>query len=56
MKDGYDWVKISLPDLMYVWSEGNYVTFYEIKSNIMTRMAMKETTELLPDNSVQVYK
>jgi DNA-binding LytR/AlgR family response regulator len=56
VKDGYDWVKISLPDLMYVRSEGNYVTFYELKSNVMTRMTMKEVAELLPDNFVRVYK
>lgn len=56
VKDGYDWVKVSLIELLYVQSDGNYVTFYETKSKVMTRMTMKEVADLLPDKFVRVHK
>lgn len=56
VKDGYDWVRVSLLDLHYVQSEGNYLTFYEANAKIMTRMTMKEAAEILPKNFVRVHK
>lgn len=56
VKDGYDWVRVSLIDLHYVQSEGNYLTFYEANAKIVTRMTMKEAAEILPKNFVRVHK
>ncbi len=56
VKDGYDWLKVSLIELLFVQSNGNYVTFYEAKNNVMTRMTMKEAAALLPDKFVRVHK
>lgn len=56
VKDGYDWVRVSLVDLLYLQSDGNYVTFYEENNKVMARMTMKDASELLPKNFVRVHK
>jgi two-component system, LytTR family, response regulator len=48
VKDSYDLVRIVLADLLYVQSEGNYLTFKEKDKKTVTRMTMTEATELLP--------
>jgi two-component system, LytTR family, response regulator len=48
VKDGYDWVRVSLEDLLFVKSEGNYLTFNEINKKTLTRMTLTEAVELLP--------
>lgn len=48
VKDGYDWVRINLDELLYVESDGNYLTFQEGNKKILTRMTIGEAMELLP--------
>jgi two-component system, LytTR family, response regulator len=48
VKDGYDWVKVSIENLLYVASDGNYLTFREKNRKTLTRMTMTEAIELLP--------
>ena len=48
VKDGYDLVRIILADLLFVQSEGNYLTFKEKDKKTVTRMTMTEAIELLP--------
>ncbi len=48
VKDGYDLVKVSLEDLLFVESDGNYLTFKEKSKKTLTRMTMTEAIELLP--------
>jgi two-component system, LytTR family, response regulator len=48
VKDGYDLVKVSLDDLLFVESDGNYLTFKEKTKKTLTRMTMTEANELLP--------
>jgi two-component system, LytTR family, response regulator len=48
VKDGYDLVKVGLEDLLFVGSDGNYLTFKEIAKKTLTRMTMTEAIELLP--------
>ncbi len=48
VKDGYDLVRIVLDDLLYVQSDGNYLTFKEKTRKTLTRMTMIEAIESLP--------
>ncbi len=57
VKDSYDLVRIVLADLLYVQSEGNYLTFKEKDKKTVTRMTMTEALELLPSkNFLRVNK
>lgn len=51
VKDSYDLVRIVLADLLYVQSEGNYLTFKEKDKKTVTRMTMTEALELLPSKN-----
>ena len=48
IKDGYDLVRVSLENLLFVESEGNYLTFKELDKKTLTRMTMTEALEMLP--------
>lgn len=48
VKDGYDWVRVTLSELLFVESDGNYLTFKEKTRKILTRMTMTDAQELLP--------
>ncbi len=48
VKDGYDLVRISIENLLFVESEGNYLTFKEADKKTVTRMTMTEAIEMLP--------
>ncbi len=48
VKDGYDWVRINLDELLYVESDGNYLTFQEANKKTLTRMTIGEAVEMLP--------
>jgi DNA-binding LytR/AlgR family response regulator len=47
VKEGYDLVRIVIDDLLYVQSEGNYLTFKEKNRKTLTRMTMTEAMESL---------
>lgn len=48
VKDGYDLVRISIENLLFVESEGNYLTFKESDKKTVIRMTMTEAIEMLP--------
>ncbi len=48
VKDGYDWVRVTLAELLYVESDGNYLTFQEKTRKTLTRMTLTDAQELLP--------
>lgn len=57
VKDGYDWVRITLADLRFVASEGNYLTFQEGGKKVLSRMTISEALELLPaEDFMRVHK
>jgi two-component system, LytTR family, response regulator len=57
VKDSYDLVRIVLADLLYVQSEGNYLTFKEKDKKTVTRMTMTEALDLLPNKGfMRVHK
>lgn len=48
IKSGYELIKIELDDILYVEGTGNYVKYVLKEQNIVTRLTMKETEEILP--------
>ena len=57
VKDGYDYVRIDLAELLFVESEGNYLMFYEGDKKVVTRMTIAEGLSQLPaSHFMRVHK
>ena len=50
VKDGTDYHRIDVDDILYIKSAGNYVTFVAREKKIMSLMSMKEALDRLPPN------
>ena len=48
VKSGYELIKIELDQILYVEGTGNYVKYVLKEQNVVTRLTMKETEDLLP--------
>ncbi len=48
VKDGYDWVKVNIKDVLYVQSDTNLLFIHEKKRKITTRMTLSDMLNLLP--------
>ncbi len=57
VKDGYDWVRVNLEEVLYIQSDTNLLFIYEKNRKISTRMTMYEILEILPaDKFIRVHK
>ncbi|KPM48478.1 LytR/AlgR family response regulator transcription factor [Jiulongibacter sediminis] len=57
VKDSYDLVRVDLENLLFVQSEGNYLTFHEEDKKTVTRMTMTELVKTLPaSHFMRVHK
>lgn len=57
VKSGYEQVRISLDEILYVESAGNYMNFILKDAKVMSRLSMQETLDLLPgDRFVRVHR
>ncbi|RNL53976.1 LytR/AlgR family response regulator transcription factor [Pedobacter jejuensis] len=57
VKDGYQWVRISIDELLYVEGQDNYVSLYESQKHTMTRSTLSEFFSKLPaEEFVRVHK
>jgi DNA-binding LytR/AlgR family response regulator len=57
VKDGYNYVRVHLSELLYIEAEDNYLSFYEVGKRTLTRMKIGEALEKLPkDKFVRVHK
>ncbi|PZR32443.1 MAG: DNA-binding response regulator [Azospira oryzae] len=48
IKDGFDWIRIEMNDILFLKSDGNYIEFHLADRKVISRMTMKEVLELLP--------
>lgn len=48
VKDGYNWVKVNLQDVLYIESEGNLLFIHEQTRKIVTRMTITDMLTQLP--------
>jgi DNA-binding LytR/AlgR family response regulator len=53
VKDGYNLVKINIPDITYIEAGDNYLSIYEGKKHTLTRMTLSEMLEKLPVGAFQ---
>jgi len=53
IKDGFDWIRIEMADILFLKSDGNYIEFHLADRKVISRMTMKEVIELLPDHLFQ---
>jgi DNA-binding LytR/AlgR family response regulator len=57
VKDGYNWVRIYIKDLLYVKTEDNYVNFVEAHRQTLVRMTMQEFLNKVPaDTFIRIHK
>jgi two-component system, LytTR family, response regulator len=57
VKDGYDWVRVWLDEVLYVQSDTNLLFIYERGRRTTTRMTIGELLDLLPpDQFLRVHK
>lgn len=57
VKDGYNWVRVFLNDLLYVKAEDNYINMVEAKRQTLVRMTMQEFLNKVPVGSfIRVHK
>ncbi|GAB3924723.1 LytR/AlgR family response regulator transcription factor [Larkinella terrae] len=57
VKDGYDWVRVNLGDVLYIHSDTNLLFIHEQNRQVSTRMTLAEMVEMLPDDQfIRVHK
>lgn len=57
VKDGYDWVRVNLKEILYIQSDTNLLFIYEKNRKISTRMTLKEMLDILPkDKFIRIHK
>jgi len=57
VKDGYDWIRIQLDDVLFIRSDTNLLFIHEQKRQVSTRMTLSEMLSTLPaDQFIRVHK
>ncbi|WP_138994593.1 LytTR family DNA-binding domain-containing protein [Larkinella sp. C7] len=57
VKDGYDWVRVNLNEVLYIHSDTNLLFIHEENRQVSTRMTLSEMIEMLPgDQFIRVHK
>ncbi|MEL7535136.1 MAG: LytTR family DNA-binding domain-containing protein [Bacteroidota bacterium] len=57
IKDGYDWVRVDLDDILYIRSDTNLLFFHQAEKAVSTRMTISKALEILPKGAfVRVHK
>ncbi len=57
IKDGFEWIRIEIADILFLKAEGNYVEFHFSRRKVLSRMTLKEALELLPSSDfLQVHR
>ncbi|GAB3914284.1 LytTR family DNA-binding domain-containing protein [Larkinella knui] len=57
VKDGYDWVRVTLNEVLYIHSDTNLLFIYEENRQVNTRMTLAEMVEMLPaEQFIRVHK
>lgn len=57
VKDGYDWIRIQLDEVLFIRSDTNLLFIHEQKRQVSTRMTLSEMLSTLPaDQFIRVHK
>lgn len=56
-KDGYDWVRININNILFIKADDNYVTFYETDKRAIVRMTLAAALDRLSDKRfIRIHK
>lgn len=57
VKDGHDWVRVMLAEVLYIQSDANLLFVQEETRKIVTRMTLQDMMQLLPSNQfIRIHK
>ncbi|MVM35505.1 response regulator [Spirosoma sp. HMF4905] len=57
VKDGYDWVRVNLQEVLYIHSDTNLLFIHQENRQVSTRMTLAEMIELLPEGQfIRIHK
>jgi DNA-binding LytR/AlgR family response regulator len=57
VKDGYDWVRVNLADVLYIQSDTNLLIIHEHNRQVITRMTIADMLATLPaDEFIRVHR
>lgn len=57
VKDGYDWIRVSLDDILYIQSNTNLLFIHEQNRQVSTRMTVADLLATLPaDQFIRIHK
>ncbi|WP_128546156.1 LytR/AlgR family response regulator transcription factor [Larkinella soli] len=57
VKDGYDWIRVNLDDVLYIQSDTNLLFIHEPNRQVCTRMTIADMLATLPpDQFIRVHK
>ncbi|AXE19116.1 DNA-binding response regulator [Runella rosea] len=57
VKDGYDWVRVNLDEILYIQSDTNLLFIHERTRKVTTRMTLNEMlAQLPPDRFLRIHK
>lgn len=57
IKDGFEWIRIEIAEILFLKAEGNYVEFHFPDRKVLSRMTLREASELLPaPDFLQVHR
>lgn len=57
VKDGYDWVRVHIPDILFIRSDTNLLFIHHAEGVTITRMTMPQLLDMLPAaNFLRVHK
>lgn len=57
VKDGYDWVRVNLSEVLYIHSDTNLLFIHEPGRQVNTRMTLSELMDILPgEQFIRIHK
>ena len=57
IKDGYDWVRVDLDEVLYIRSDTNLLFFHQAEKTVSTRMTISKALDMLPKGAfIRVHK
>lgn len=57
VKDGYDWIRIDINDILFIEADDNYLTFYAAGKKTIARMTLTAVLDKLSDKRfIRVHK
>ena len=56
VKDGYENIRVSVDDILYLEKDGNYITYHIPEHKLLSRQTIQQALEGLGENFIQIHK